>query len=273
MRGLGLSLGMLRRSVIDLGLDPDAAAYIAAVEVADGAALESGVKTAIDAFVVGCKSDGIWTAIKASCIMAGARTLSGALIPLKGTAPTNFNFVSGDYDRKTGLLGNGSTKYLNSNRNRQDDPQDSQHIAVYVTAAPNNASINFIFGAGSGGGVVGATHLAANSLVWVIRHSCNTSSAPVGSDNTLSVPTLAGINRASSSSFTYRRNGGVTTYPRASDGRVNANLFIYATSPTTGGSELADARLPFYSIGESIDLAKLDARVTTLINAYGAAIP
>ena len=35
----------------------------------------------------------------------------------------------------------------------------------------------------------------------------------------------------------------------------------------------SDARLAFYSIGESLDLAILDARVTALINAYAAAIP
>ena len=34
-----------------------------------------------------------------------------------------------------------------------------------------------------------------------------------------------------------------------------------------------DARLAFYSIGESLDLALLDARVTALINAIAAAIP
>jgi hypothetical protein len=253
--------------------DSDAAVYISAVEVADGQALETGVKDAINAFVVGCKADGIWNAIKASCIMAGARTLAGALVPLVGTAPTNFNFVAGDYNRKTGLIGDGNTKYLNSNRNRQDDPQDSQHIAAWVTAAPNNASINFIFGAGSGAGGVGATHLAANSSVWVIRHSCNTPSSPVGTDNIWSVPNLVGINRASSSSFTYRRNGGTTTYPRNSDGRINADLFLYSTSPATIGSELTDARLSFYSIGESLDLTLLDARVSTLINTFGAVIP
>jgi hypothetical protein len=32
-------------------------------------------------------------------------------------------------------------------------------------------------------------------------------------------------------------------------------------------------RIAFYSIGESLDLALLDARVTDLINAFGAAIP
>jgi hypothetical protein len=36
---------------------------------------------------------------------------------------------------------------------------------------------------------------------------------------------------------------------------------------------LASARLAFYSIGESLNLALLDARVTTLINDFAAAIP
>jgi hypothetical protein len=106
------------RPTANLPDDVDAIAYIAAVEVADAEPLELGVKRSINAFVKGCKADGIWDAIKASCIMAGARTLAGALVPLKGTAPTNFNFVSGDYNRKTGLVGDGSTKYLDSNRNK-----------------------------------------------------------------------------------------------------------------------------------------------------------
>jgi hypothetical protein len=105
--------------------DADAQTYITAVETADGQALETATRYAINNFVIGCKQDGIWSAIKASCILAGARTLSGALVPLVGTAPTNFNFVSGDYNRKTGLVGDKSTKYLDSNRNNNADPQNS----------------------------------------------------------------------------------------------------------------------------------------------------
>ena len=74
--------------------DTDAGNYIQAVEAADGQALEAATRQAINNFVVGCKQDGIWSAIKASCILAGARTLNGALVPLVGTAPTNNNFVS-----------------------------------------------------------------------------------------------------------------------------------------------------------------------------------
>jgi hypothetical protein len=84
--------------------DADAVAYIAAVEAADGQALEAATRMAINSFVKGCKADGIWTAIKASCILAGARTRLGALTPLAGTAPTNFNFVDGDYRPPSFLL-------------------------------------------------------------------------------------------------------------------------------------------------------------------------
>jgi hypothetical protein len=49
--------------------DADAVAYIAAVEAADGQALETATRMAINSFVKGCKNDGIWPAIKASCIL------------------------------------------------------------------------------------------------------------------------------------------------------------------------------------------------------------
>ena len=117
--------------------DEDAGNYIQAVETADGQALESATRKAINDFVLGCKADGIWDAIKASCILAGARTLNGALVPLAGTAPTNYNFVAGDYDRKTGLVGNKVTKYLKANRNANQDTLNNNHVSVFIS---NSAS-------------------------------------------------------------------------------------------------------------------------------------
>jgi len=63
-----------RVTIEDNNLDADARQYIINVEEQDGQPLESGVRAAINDFVVGCKTDGIWDAIKASCILAGART-------------------------------------------------------------------------------------------------------------------------------------------------------------------------------------------------------
>ena len=248
-------------------MDADAAAYITAVETADGQALEEKTKIAIDNFVVGCKADGIWTAIKASCILSGARTLAGALVPLAGTAPTNVGpFVTGDYNRKTGLVGNGSTKYLDSNRNNNADPQNSRHLAVYRSQAGATA------GAGNGGLIgtrsfsSGHSHLVAGYGNFSERLTNATSSSRPVSTATGAV--FYGASRTGSANYQVRLNSVVYNFTFASVTPVSENINVFDVA-----FERTDARLAFYSIGESLDLALLDARVTDLINAFAAAIP
>jgi hypothetical protein len=249
-------------------MDPDAAAYITAVETADVQALEERTKIAIDNFVLGCKADGIWSAIKASCILAGARTLEGALVPLAGTAPTNNNFVSGDYNRKTGLVGNGSTKYLNSNRNSNVDPQNSQHVSVYQMS-----------GNTSSGGILGARTASPLNTTQINSTSIGSLAVHVRNDNpsqftgSSAGQQFIGGSRNSPSNEVRRTTGVNYSFNNTSISPPNLNIFIFAFN-TDGVPTLFSntARLAFYSIGESLDLAKLDDRVTDLINAIGAAI-
>lgn len=253
-------------------LDPDAAAYIAAVETADGQTLEAAVKTAINDFVVGCKADGIWSAIKASCILAGARTLNGALTPLVGTGPTNFNFVSGDYDRKTGLVGNAITKYLDSNRNNNADPQDNNHNSLYVTAAPTagspSPSIRFFMGSDPGP-ITGANNFLQNTDGNLYVR--NRSSAY---NSTTSAFTLGfkGFSRSNSANYTLRNNSTTTVITRVSEVPSSSTIYVFDRGPTPPNNP-SDARMSFYSIGEALDLTQLETRVSSLMTAIGAAIP
>ena len=235
--------------------DADASAYILAVEAADDQTLEPATRSAINKFVVGCKADGIWNAIKASCILAGARTLAGALVPLVGTAPTNFNFVSGDYNRETGLVGNGSTKYLDSNRNNNADPQDNQHNAVWASSVATGLAIasNPVSAIGASGFGLGARKSRNASAVLGI-------SMQIG---------LCGISRSASADFNYRVGGANNLSVQVSQTSSAGSLSILGD----GAGVYGNHRLAFYSIGESLNLAQLDARVTTLINAIAAAIP
>jgi hypothetical protein len=245
-------------------MDSDAAAYITAVETADGQALEERTKIAIDNFVLGCKADGIWNAIKASCILAGARTRLGALTPLTGAAPTAFNFVDADYNRKTGLKGNGSNKNLDSGRNENSDPRDNCHVSVFATAAETTNTRHYI---GSNG----------NSQLRIARS--NASAVSVRNRNATdftqswNLLDFAGSSRASSSAFVIRTNqvsSLISSNAASTPSAIGIGVFSFGTfSP----SLFSDARLAFYSIGESLDLALLDARVTDLINAFAAAIP
>jgi hypothetical protein len=197
----------------------------------------------------------------------GAKTLSGALTPLVGSAPTNNGpFVSGDYNRKTGLIGNGSTKYLNSNRNNNADPQDSQHLAAYVQTLPGAADTAFI----AGGTTTGRSNLARTSTGNLFAASRNSN----GSQVAMSSAGFVGLSRAASSTYDRRIAGATASVSNTSQTPANVGLGVFARN-TTGSTfdQFSDARLAFYSIGESLNLALLDTRVTNLYNAIGAAIP
>jgi hypothetical protein len=244
--------------------DTDAIAYVNAVEAADGQLLEFGVGKAINDFVVGCKLDGTWTAINASCILAGARTLTGALVPLVGAAPTNVNFVSGDYNRKTGLVGDGSTKYLDSNRNNNVDPQNSKHVSVFIENR-GTPVVGARFIAAGDTSQAGDT-IIANAVSGGFYISVNNSSF----DRPALTTGFVGGSRASSTSYSFRGSNTTTSFTRTSGTPRNQNLGVFANS---NGVTPSDARLAFYSIGESLDLALLDTRVSALITAFGVAIP
>lgn len=260
-----------------VALDPDAAAYITAVEgpSGDNQALEPAIVTAINDFVVGCKADGIWSAIKASCILAGARTRLGALTPLVGTAPTSVNFVDGDYDRKTGLVGDGSTKYLDTNRNNNADPQNSKHISTYISTVSTSGGFGasnrypcYLANDYSTGGTI-LQRNENNATTMATSNNSAQSSQSTGNPGTKTG--FAGINRSASSSYTFRIDSTSYTVnttsatPRSSNIRVMNQTHVPASTYSNG-------RQAFYSIGESLDIVLLDTRVTALINAIATAI-
>jgi len=249
--------------------DPDAAVYIAAVEAADETAspgvgaLETATKVAIHSFVKGCKNDGIWPAIKASCILAGARTLNGALVPLVGTAPTNVNnnFVSGDYNRKNGLTGDGSTKYLNSNRATNADPQNTKHLSVYMTTHYTRSGTQGVIGSSAGG-----ASLLTTATTRFFRISAGTGG---GVAEGTALPGLFGASRSDAANVSGRYNSTDYSVALASEALASNTSLVF----TRDGTTLVAPTIAFYSIGGAIDLAKLDTRVTDLINAFAAAIP
>ena len=250
-------------------MDADAAAYITAVETADGQTLEEKTKIAIDNFVLGCKADGIWTAIKASCILAGARTLAGALVPLVGAAPTNNGFIGigTDYVRKTGLVGNAGSKYLLSNRFENSDPQNNFHMSTYVTQADTNYALTTRILIGTGNANFSCfSHILTSSNGVFAR--VRTDAAVTIGGTFASMLGFIGASRSAVNSYGLRR--GNTTLPASDPSSAPSvnNIGVFKDSVL---NQPTNARLAFYSIGESLDLAALDTRVTALIAAINVA--
>ena len=233
--------------------DPDAQAYLAAVELADGQALELSVRIAVDRFVKGCKADGIWTAIQECCILAGARTLDGALTPLKGSAPTNNGpFVAGDYNRETGLLGDGSSKFLTTAILLNTLTVTNSHAAISWTTLGNGV----FYGNFNAPRIDVANGGSA-------RHGYNGGGGGT-MPATVSSAGLVGTNRSvAGASYTVRVN--------QTDFTASHNPFSFAAEPLRifrNGlpNAFSTTRMTWYSIGQSLALADLDTRVSTLIS-------
>lgn len=251
------------------GFDPDALDYINRVETADGERLEPRVRTAINQFVLGCKQDRIWTSLVASCIMAGARTVAGAIVPLRGNSPANSNFVSGDYNRKSGILGDASTKSISTNYNNTALPQDDAHISCYVTQAPTtSATLARMF--------IGQT-TGSGGRLWML----NNNSGNLNIKNRTAL--LAGVtitgegvttgfkghSRSSSTNTVIRSSQANTINSTASTTLTSGAIAVFNNGSS---AQYSDARMSFYSLGTSIDLALLDTRITTLMNTLARVI-
>ena len=79
-----------------------------------------------------------------------------------------------------------------------------------------------------------------------------------------------GMSRSASGYYIFRVAGSTDTMYEASQTPYNADVAVFWRTDGTGYS---DGRLSFYSIGEALDLALLDTRVSTLMTDLAAAIP
>jgi hypothetical protein len=262
--------------------------YIDRVVAADVAAgntlgLEVGVRDAYDVFIrdsinVGDlgTSGGVLSQansiIKAAPIMAGARTLAGALVPLVGAAPTRFGTEGGwNYNRRTGTAGNGTDNYLNSNRNNNADPQNNRHACVYASLAALTSQL--FLGGRSTVSFAGTSTLGFTGTAGRFRSLPSTDTFQDVGTASLNTPTLIGASRSSGSEYTARISGSNAITASASTTADNITNWVFALNNQGSPAAFSNARLAFYSIGESLNLALLDARVTALINAIAAAIP
>jgi hypothetical protein len=204
--------------------------------------------------------------IKAMPFMVGARTLQGCFVPVVGAAPTNVSglFNPNDYNRKTGLKGDGAARQLLLNRANNADPQSNKHIACWQTESETRDAVRASMGSGAG-----ASDSALLTTPTARFFRINSGAA---GDTSLSA-FVAGLWGASVFEPTSldRRYGGVSSNIDRNTVTPSANDFRMFTR--TGSGEFSDGRYAFYSIGEAINLALLDARVTALINAIAAAIP
>jgi len=261
--------------------------YITRVIAADVAAgnssgLETATQDAYATFIDGLITDGLLgvsggvisqasSLLKASCILAGARTVAGCLVPLVGGTITNVGggFGSADYNRKNGLTGNGS-KYIRTSLTGTSLPSFSNHMFM---SKPSSAS---------------ASNLAAQPVVMGAGDSplndfyvVNTSFNYRG--NGSSIPTGMGslstcISRTASNAISVYTNGSSTFTDSSTVSGGLSNNFYNVFGRNSDGSNTAGIALTmnFFSFGSGLtatNASNLHTRTQALMTALAAAIP
>lgn len=261
---LGMTVGKRYRAVIKFSGD---LSILYGARIASGTYLQpTGVA---GEYAITAAAGWSYMEIDLACnVTTGSVTIESLSIREDSFTPTPYNFASGDYSRggaTPGLKGDGSTKYINSNRAANADGQDDSHHSVYATNGGTN--LHYKIGSRSSAGCFVAqrtTYLSGANRPSAYQ---NVAVGDVFSSATLNgnATGFYGASRSDATDFAYRMPGGSGTHAAASVAPDSLSNYVFAFNNAGSLTGQFDGRLAFYSIGSALDLSLLDARVTSLV--------
>lgn len=229
--------------------DADAVAFFGRVTTAGGS-LSNTEKVAVNQLVLDMKSAGIWTSMKAIYPMVGA-SAAACSQNLKSSSFTG-TFTSGWTFASTGVTGNGTSAYMDTNFNPNTSSNiNSKHMAYYSRNNFNNCQI-------------GATSASLYDQLYYISPdyynilSSNFIASIAGSATKGFV--VASRTSAISGCITYVNNSNLGNDGAAATGNPNAKLYLNARA-TAGYSNNECA---FASIGDGLSNTQASNFYTTV---------
>lgn len=200
---------------------------------------------------------------------------------LEGLLPTHdkgtiFAAVSGDWNAKTGLKGDGSSIYVNSNRNNNADGKDDQSMGAYLTEGMGTVE-DYQSVIGAGGTSSGASQIRTERTQESGGERLLLRSQTITVDVTSRQPTprtgFLAIGRVEDTNFVLREQGSNQGFTRNSQTPYNAAIGVFSREHNGLFRERSLMRSPFYFIGPGLseaDLAELDAATTEFATALAA---
>lgn len=232
---------VFRRKV---GPFPATAAYFSALAAAGATPL---APAAIDTYIRGLFSAGIWDKIKASCLFVGV-DFPGCFVPLRSDMPMpdNVNFSSGDHLSATGLMGNGTSKHIVANYAGNADPQNDSHRSAYLSEGIPESTNEALIASGSWQDGTDLLGVLGGASVFVRNRSSEVDS--------LNTPLLGfwGMDRSTSGEYNVRIANSAQTIARVSQTPVTSSVLIFARGTPASPQWHLARRLATYACGLSI---------------------
>lgn len=237
----------------------------------DSEANRAANKWRFDDFITGCKNDpspkvGVsnFDALK-SWRIALPNTLDGFLVCGVGPNPTLQNFVEGDYSQLYGLAGNGTSKYLDTNRSASADPTDNRSLGVWRSTSETRDNTFYAMADKASG--PSASHLSTTIGNRAFRAA--TASGTATLSEATAIDGFWAVSRENSTQVIGRYNETSTTFTQTSAAPADTNYTVFGRTNAMGVvSVFSNAVISFYFSGESVDLEALEVRLTTLFSNF-----
>jgi len=247
--------------IIPSNYDTDAQAFITAAGITDATQ-----QSAINTLVIDLKGYSIWNKFKAIYPIVGG-TASSHAVNLKTPGTYNMTFASGMTHSSTGMVGNGTSGYGNSNLTPSTAlTLHSTHLSFYSRTSTIPAGYQNEIGC-----LVGGFAPAMNMYSYLGNtynsHMYNTNVTSVTGSIT-SATGLYNSSRISSTSHKLYKNGtqiGVNT-TNDTQSLPNINIWVCGTSYTSGGA-YSTKQCAFASIGDGLSDTEA-ANLYTAVQAY-----
>lgn len=272
-------------------MDPDAAAYIARVEAADGQALEANFKAALSDLVVYAKATTsaaagggtLWSRVSNWILFSGPRTVTGAMVvPLRGgVQPVGVNLTAGLHTRRGGIVGTPTLRIATGVALPAGFPiaggvfQTAPTVANYGGSYWVDSSSPQVFVLGMGGG----TTVTPSDSAFFVRVGDTTSNLIIGEGINLPHAPMAStfigavsVERTANTTANtawdlVRGTAGMTSRANAPADPTTARLPIHMYSRPSGAPAPGEFRL-----GGFIQGSLLARECNDLLNRYQAAV-
>ena len=244
---------------LEARLDPDAQTMFS-VRASLGDEPGTAYKKAISDYVIALKAiPGHWDNITQLIVFAGATTVSGGLVPIKGLTPTHSNLTAGAFDLKSGVKGNGTNISIDTGYLGTAFPQNDCHQYVYVTEAGTTARTIY----GHGGTASGSSRLNWVSLI-ANRGASAISHTEAGLGG-------YGSSRSGGASFSRMLANTVGTVTQSSVAPNGGRFFLLARGQTNNTVDnWSSNRILVWALGTATTMADYNAPTADLVASLNA---
>ena len=202
-----------------------------------------------------------WDTMVSACSFVGVG-IEGIVVPLRSgmTVPSNILFLTADLSQTTGLKGDGSTTYIDTNVLENAVPQNDISMSVYVTEAFSTYGLSISGTAGND-----RTGLmirpGSGGIVW--------NRSPTSSGFTPAAqPEFYGTNRDNASDYDLQ-NGSTLTTNTLTSGSVYTLVPVCVFAAANGVGKTPN-RLATYHYGPALNMATLRSLQATLMSEIAA---